>query len=113
MKELMKKIITFRDERNWEPFHTPNNLVKSLAIEAAELLEVFQWNTEGESIERVKEELADVFIYGLLINHHYGFDLESIIEEKLHKNNLKYPVAKSKGNAKKYTELKKVEDDGN
>ncbi len=102
MKELIKEILEFRDERDWKKFHTPENLSKSITIEASELLENFQWGNDYVDIENVKEELADIFIYGLLLGEHYNFNFEEIIREKLKKNKEKYPISKAKGNAKKY-----------
>ncbi len=102
MKELMKEILKFRDERDWKKFHTPENLSKSITIEASELLENFQWGTEYVDVENVKEELADIFIYGLLLGEYYNFNFEEVIKEKLQKNREKYPVSKAKGNAQKY-----------
>lgn len=102
MKTLIKDILKFRDDRNWKQFHTPENLSKSIVLEAAELLENFQWGDKYADIDNIKEELADIFIYGLLLAEHYGFDFKEIIEEKLKKNNKKYPIEHSKGNAKKY-----------
>ncbi len=113
MKKLIDDIIAFRNARNWQPFHTPENLAKSIAIESAELLEHFQWEHVEPNIEGVKEELADVLIYCLLLAENYAFDIESIIAEKLAKNEKKYPVKAAYGNAKKYTELRKDKDNGN
>ncbi len=105
MKQLLEKIIAFRNERNWEQFHTGENLAKSISIEAAELLECFQWQHEAEDLEHLKEELADVLIYSLLMVDRYHFDFEAIIEEKLEKNNKKYPAQQAYGNHKKYNKL--------
>ena len=102
MKGLMKEILEFRDERDWKKFHTPENLSKSITIEAAKLLENFQWGVEYANVENIKEELADVFIYGLLLSEYYNFDIKEIIKEKIKKNKEKYPVSKAKGNAQKY-----------
>lgn len=102
MEELVKEILMFRDERDWKKFHTPSNLAKSITIEASELLENFQWGAEYADIENIKEELADIFIYGLLLSEYYNFNFEEIIREKLKKNREKYPISKAKGNAKKY-----------
>ena len=85
MKETMKKILEFRDERGWKPYHTPENLAKSISIEAAELLECFQWNHEFDPIH-VNEELADVAIYLLGLSEMLGFDLADEIEKKVSKN---------------------------
>ena len=93
MKETMKKILEFRDERGWKPYHTPENLAKSISIEATELLECFQWNHEFDPIH-VNEELADVLIYCLQMVDVLGVDAKQIIFEKLEKNAVKYPVQK-------------------
>jgi len=106
-QELLDRIDRFNKERDWDQFHSPENLAKSIAIEAGELLEVFQWSSEGNP-ERVKEELADIMIFCLQLAMKYGFDIEEIISEKLLKNEIKYPVSKAKGNSKKYTEFDKT-----
>jgi NTP pyrophosphatase (non-canonical NTP hydrolase) len=105
MKELINQIIAFRNERDWERYHTGENLAKSISIEAAELLELFQWQLEVENKERLEEELADVLIYSLLLLHRYDLDFNQIIQNKLKKNAVKYPVKKSYGNHKKYDEF--------
>ena len=104
MEELIKKILQFRDERDWKQFHTPENLAKSISIEAAELLENFQWDNHY-NLEKVKEELADVLLYCVLMADSLGVDVLTVMEEKLKKNSMKYPVEKAKGNSKKYTEF--------
>lgn len=93
MQETMNKILKFRDERDWKPYHTPENLAKSISIEAAELLECFQWNQETD-FTHVNEELADVLIYCLQMVDILGVDAKQIIFEKLEKNALKYPIEK-------------------
>lgn len=106
MEELIKLLTQFRDEREWKQFHNPKDLALALNIEAAELLEVFLWKRpEDAPIEKVKEELADVFAYAFLMAEVYGLDVDEIVREKVKKNSLKYPVDKAKGNAKKYDEL--------
>ncbi len=106
LEELTQKWITFRDERDWAQFHNPKDLALGLSIEAAELNELFLWKRpEDAEVGKVREELADVFGFALLIAHHYGFDIREIVEEKMAKNAAKYPVEKSKGSNKKYTEL--------
>lgn len=105
MKELINQIIAFRNERDWEPYHTGENLAKSISIEAAELLELFQWQSKVEHIERLEEELADVLIYSLLLLDRYNLDFSQIIQNKLKKNAIKYPVQKAFGNHKKYDEF--------
>jgi NTP pyrophosphatase (non-canonical NTP hydrolase) len=104
--KLINKIIAFRDARDWKQFHSSENLAKSIAIEAAELLEEFQWNSKAKDLENLKKELADVLIYCFLLANNYGFNVEKIIEEKLKENDFKYPVKKVKGSSKKYTEYK-------
>ena len=105
----MDKINKFRDDRDWRQFHNEKDLAISITLEAAELLELFQWKSPDEvratSIERIKEELADVLIYSHMLASNLDLDIDEIIEEKLEKNNIKYPVDKSKGNKEKYTEL--------
>lgn len=106
IKELTDMLIKFRNDRNWEQFHNPKDLAIALNIESGELLEVFLWkNHEEANREKVKEELADIFAYGLLLSHHYGFDLSEIVKDKIAANAEKYPIDKSKGSAKKYNEL--------
>ena len=105
MNESIKdKLIEFQRERDWKKFHTPENLAKSISIEAAELLEHFQWGKEYNLTE-VSEELADVLIYSLYMAYALDLDVDEIILDKMDKNAIKYPVDKSKGNAKKYTEF--------
>jgi NTP pyrophosphatase (non-canonical NTP hydrolase) len=101
MKEIIEKLLKFRNERDWEQFHTPENLSKSIVIEAGELLENFQWGNEFAKCDNIKEEVADVMIYCLLLCEKMNFDVKEIINEKIDSNTQKYPVNKSKGNAKK------------
>ena len=105
MEKIMQEIKQFNEERDWGQFHTPENLAKSIAIEAGELLECFQWDVNNVNTENVKEELADVMLYCLYLSHHYGFSIKEIMMEKVLKNEMKYPVEKARGNCKKYTEL--------
>lgn len=91
MKKLIKEIIKFRDERGWKYHDTPSSLAKSIIIEAAELLENYQWEDELPDTENVKEELADVLIYSIAMCSDLGLDPEEIIKEKLIKNAIKYP----------------------
>jgi len=96
----------FRDERDWAQFHNPKDLAIALSIEASELLELFLWKpSEQADTDRIKEELADVLAYAFLLADKYGFDIAQIVQDKIAKNSLKYPVAKAKGSAKKYNEL--------
>ena len=104
MDDIKKEILMFQKERDWKKFHTPENLAKSISIEAAELLEHFQWQKEYDENE-VADELADVLIYCLYMADAMDFDVKEIILNKMKKNAIKYPIDKSKGNAKKYTEL--------
>ena len=104
MDKLMDEIIKFQTERDWKKFHTPENLAKSISIEAAELLEHFQWGKEYDE-EKVADELADVLIYCMYMADAMDFDIKEIIQNKIKKNAIKYPVDKARGNAKKYTEL--------
>jgi dCTP diphosphatase len=105
MKEIIDKLIKFRDDRNWKQFHTPENLSKSIVLEAAELLENFQWGTMNEDKNNIKEEIADIVSYCLLLCDYYDFDIKKIIKEKIESNELKYPVDKSFGKSDKYSKL--------
>lgn len=106
LKELEQLLVHFRDERDWKQFHNPKDLATALSIEAGELLEAFLWKSADEAkIEKVKEELADVLAYAILLGHHYDLDLEQVVREKVIKNGEKYPVEKAKGSATKYNEL--------
>lgn len=106
IQQLTEILCRFRDERDWAQFHNAKDLALALNIEAAELLEVFLWKTpEQADIDSVKEELADVITFALLLADKYGLDVKQIVLEKMEKNACKYPVDKSKGSAKKYTEL--------
>lgn len=104
MEELKEEIIKFQTERDWKKFHTPENLAKSISIEAAELLEHFQWGKEYD-VDEVADELADVLIYCIYMADAMDFDITEIILSKMEKNAVKYPAYKAKGNATKYTEL--------
>lgn len=106
ISSLISKLVEFRDAREWHQFHNPKDLAIALSIESSELLEAFLWKSSDEaSREKLKEELADVFAYALLLAHECGFDVEEIVSSKINKNNLKYPVDKAKGSAKKYNEI--------
>ncbi len=104
MKRVIEEIRKFNQDRDWDQFHSPENLAKSIAIEAGELLECFQWN-DNYNLEEVKEELADVMNYCVQMADKLNVELEEIMLEKIRKNAEKYPVEKAKGSAKKYTEL--------
>ena len=104
MKELQERIEKFNEERDWDQFHSPENLAKSISIEAGELLECFQWNNEYD-LEEVKEELADVLNYCILLADKLGVDPKQIILDKMEKTAKKYPVDKAKGVSTKYNKL--------
>lgn len=99
------RIRSFSKDRDWEQFHSPANLAKSIVVEAAELLECFQWNDENYDIQHVKEELADVLVYSQNLLDRLGLDPDEIINMKMDQNEAKYPVEKAKGNASKYDQL--------
>jgi dCTP diphosphatase len=112
LNALSEKLERFATERDWNQFHTPKNLAMALSVEVAELVEEFQWLTEKESahlsaekLDRVKDEVADVFNYLIRISSKLGIDLIEVARDKIVKNGVKYPVAKAKGNATKYTEF--------
>ena len=105
-EEIIKQLIKFRNERDWEQFHNPKDLALAISIEAAELLELFLWKSAEEAHpEKVKEELADIFSFAFLLADKYDFDVRQIILDKIKVNSEKYPVSKAKGTAKKYDEL--------
>ena len=104
MEKAIERIRKFNKDRDWEQFHTPENLAKSIVIEAGELLECFQWSNDFDR-QAVQEELADVMTYCIDMADALGVDMEEILLKKMEKNEAKYPVEKSKGNSKKYTEL--------
>ena len=103
--ETINRIRKFTDDRNWDQFHTPANLAKSIAIEACELLECFQWNNEEYDLDHVKEELADVLVYCRNMFDKLGLDEDEIVNAKMDQNEAKYPVDRAKGSSAKYTEL--------
>ncbi|MBN3490613.1 nucleotide pyrophosphohydrolase [Acholeplasma equirhinis] len=105
MKEIIAELLKFRDERNWKQFHTPENLAKSIIIEASELLENFQWGSEKVDVENVKDELADIIAYCIYLCHEYDFNINEILQKKIIKNKEKYPIDKSFGKSDKYTKL--------
>lgn len=104
MYKVKREIIKFNEERDWGKFHSPDNLAKSISIEAGELLECFQWNNDFDKQE-VCEELADVVNYCILLADKLDVDLEQIILDKLEKTKIKYPVEKARGTSKKYTKF--------
>lgn len=112
IKNITKKIIEFRDKRDWKQFHNPKDLAISLNLEASELLEHFQWKNENEINQYLKknktqvaEELADIMYWVLLISNDLKIDIMKSLEIKMNKNKKKYPIKKSKGNNKKYNQL--------
>lgn len=106
LEELRQAIAKFTQERDWDQFHNGKDLALALSIEAAELNEAFLWKNASEvNIEKVKEELADVFNYAIQIADKYNLDVKQIVLDKLQKNAEKYPVDKAYGSAKKYNEL--------
>jgi NTP pyrophosphatase (non-canonical NTP hydrolase) len=105
-KELQKVLVEFRDEREWEQFHNPKDLALALSIEAAELNELFLWKKPEEAnLAKIKDELADVFAYALLLAERYDLDINEIVKNKVKKNGEKYPVSKAKGVSTKYDQL--------
>ena len=104
MKEVKEQIIRFNEERDWDQFHSPENISKSISIEAGELLECFQWNNNFNKDE-VCEELADIVIYCILLSDKLDVELEDIVLKKLEKTRQKYPVEKAKGVSTKYNKL--------
>ena len=105
LKELMQIIDKFNKDRDWDKFHTPVNLAKSIAIEAGELLECFQWSDTNYNIEEVQEELADVMNYCIQMSQVLNVDIIDIINNKMDKTEKKYPVDKAKGVSTKYNKL--------
>lgn len=103
--ETIERIRKFSVDRDWDQFHCPANLAKSIVIESAELLECFQWDNDHYDIEHVKEELADVLVYCQDLLDKFGLDADEIVNEKMAKNEAKYPVSKAKGKATKYDKL--------
>lgn len=109
MDTVIKKLLDFRNKRDWNQFHSPQNIAKSIVLEAAEVLEIFQWKensklSEGETAE-LAEELADVYNWVLLLSHDLGIDIQEAALQKIDKNGKKYPVNKVKGKARKYTKI--------
>lgn len=106
LEELRKAIVKFTQERDWDQFHNGKDLALALSIEAAELNEAFLWRDASEvNVEKVKEELADIVNYSLLIADKYNLDVKQIVLDKIKRNAEKYPVEKAYGSAKKYNEL--------
>ena len=105
INEIIKRLNEFREARNWKQFHTPDNLAKSISIEASELLENYQWGSQNANIDNIKDEVADVFIYLLLLCDEFGIDIIDATNKKIDINEKKYPVEKSFGNSKKYNQM--------
>lgn len=114
INDIQRRLQQFAQERDWEQFHSPKNLVMALSTEVGELGELFQWLTEQQSIDlsqdpkkkaRLEEEIADIAIYLIRLSHKTGVDLETAINRKIDRNAEKYPVHLAKGNARKYNEL--------
>lgn len=103
--EIIKRIKNFTKERNWDQFHTPENLSKAISIESSELLEQFIWSSDYKDINKVAEELADIFIYSILLSEKLELNIEQIINDKIDKNYKKYPISKAYNNSKKYNEF--------
>ena len=103
--ETIERIRRFTEERDWDQFHSPANLAKSISIEAGELLECFQWSDDSYDIEHIKEELADVLVYCRNMLDKLGLDEDEIVNAKMAKNERKYPVEKARGRADKYDQL--------
>ena len=104
-QETIDRIRKFTEDRDWDQFHSPANLAKSIVIEAAELLECFQWNDEVYDLQHVKEEIADVMVYCQNLLDKLGLDADEIINMKMAQNEEKYPVEKAKGSSTKYDQL--------
>lgn len=106
LEELRQRVVEFTRERDWDQFHDGKNLAIALSLEASELLETFLWkNAEDADIEKIKEELADVVNYAILLADKYNLDIKQIVLDKMKRNAEKYPVEKARGTAKKYNEL--------
>lgn len=109
-QDTINMILQFRDDRNWRQFHNPKDLAISISLESAELLEVFQWSAEDvkctEKMDKIREELADVINYCVLMADACGLDLDEIVQAKIKRNNEKYPVELAKDSKEKYDQLK-------
>ena len=108
-QETINQVLKFRDDRNWKQFHNPKDLAISISLEAAELLEIFQWSGADtvceEKMDKIREELSDVLCYSILMADRCGLDMDEIVQAKMKRNGEKYPVEKAKDSAKKYDEL--------
>lgn len=104
-QQTIDRIRKFTEDRDWDQFHSPANLAKSIVIEAAELLECFQWSDDVYDLQHIKEELADVMVYSQNLLDKLGLDADEIINMKMDQNEAKYPIEKAKGKADKYDQL--------
>jgi NTP pyrophosphatase (non-canonical NTP hydrolase) len=105
-EEIIDALLKFNQDRDWEQFHNAKDLALAINVEAGELLELFLWkNPDEANPEKIKEELADIFAFAFLLAHKYGLDVKEIVLEKMKANAEKYPIEKSKGTSKKYTEI--------
>lgn len=104
-EETIKRVRDFVKQRDWDKFHTDVNLVKSIVIEASEILELYQWQNKTDRVENLKDEIADVLTYVIMLCDKNGYDMDEIINNKLDKNIKKYPVDKAYGTSKKYNQL--------
>jgi NTP pyrophosphatase (non-canonical NTP hydrolase) len=105
-EEIIKALLKFRNERDWEQFHNAKDLALAINVESGELLELFLWKNANEAnLEKIREELADVFSYAFMLAEKYNFDVKQIVLDKIKENAKKYPINKSKGTSKKYNEL--------
>lgn len=110
-QDTINEVLKFRDDRNWKQFHNPKDLAISISLESAELLEIFQWSADdlvcGDKLDRIKEELADVINYCVLMADACEINLDEIVRDKIKRNSEKYPIEKAFGSKEKYTELKR------
>ena len=104
-KATLERIKKFSEDRDWDQFHSPANLAKSISIEAGELLECFQWDEDNYKLEDVKDELADVIVYCVDMVQKLDLDIDELVNRKMDKNEAKYPVSKAKGKSTKYNKL--------
>ena len=104
-QETIDRIRKFTEDRDWDQFHSPANLAKSIVIETAELLECFQWSDEEYDLQHIKEELADIMVYSQNLLDKLGLDADDIVNMKMAQNEAKYPVEKAKGKSDKYDQL--------
>lgn len=106
IESITSQLLKFRDDRDWAQFHNPKDLAIALNIESSELLELFLWKHHADAdLNKVKDELADVFAFAFLLADSYGFNIKEIVEEKILKNSIKYPIDKARSTSKKYNEL--------